>query len=182
MLALSSLALMLVGVSSLVVQPMTCAPRSAARAVQPSMGLLPEGSLAMQMFGTLKEAADSTKAAATELAKKAGIDVGADEEEEDGAAANPAYEKKGSRIVPDGPSALETAVAGVDARAQTGEVNFRDFLTMARTMAGMDSDLSACAAPRSHRPCRRHRRAASAPRAGCRRASRRRSCWSCGKR
>ena len=54
-------------------------PVEAARAVQPSMGLLPEGSLAMQMFGTLKEAADSTKKAATELAKKAGIDVDAEE-------------------------------------------------------------------------------------------------------
>lgn len=112
----------------------------ARRTAQPRME-----SLASQMFGTvaeglkdLQKGLDKTVGTGlTELAKKAGMDV-PEASTDDAPAA-----QSGTRLAEPGPSKLESAVADLDARAQSGDVTFRDFMTMSRSIAGMNDDLSA---------------------------------------
>jgi len=113
---------------------------STGRTVQPRME-----SLASQMGKTVSEGLkdlqkgiDKTVGGGiTEIAKVAGVDV-PESSTDDAPAA-----QSGTRLAEPGPSKLEAAVADLDARAQSGDVNFRDFMTMSRSIAGMGDDLSA---------------------------------------
>jgi len=87
-----------------------------ARCGAPSMGLIPENSLAGKMFGTLSE----TFKGVTDLLP------GEDE-------AAPPPPPAGARG--------EQLVADVDARAQTGELTFKDFLTMSQAFAKLDGKM-----------------------------------------
>lgn len=115
---------------------------STGRTVQPRMD-----SLAKQMFGTvaeglkdLQKGLDKTVGSGlTDIAKKTGMDVPESESSTDEAPAA----QSGTRLAEPGPSKLESAVADLDARAQSGDVTFRDFMTMSRSIAGMGDDLSA---------------------------------------
>jgi hypothetical protein len=88
------------------------------------MGLLPENSLGGKMLKTVTDLFPS-----------------GDEE-----AAAPAPEgdtPKGSRLLPKKNTALEDAVSDIDSRASQGDITFRDFLTMSKTISGMGEDMSA---------------------------------------
>jgi signal recognition particle GTPase len=84
------------------------------------MGIVNENSIAARMFrdvaGGLKDAAKS-------------VGIGGDDEDEakpeDGTAAKPL------------PKAISDKYADIDARAQTGEINFRDFITIQEAYSGM---------------------------------------------
>uniref|UniRef100_A0A7S4B2W5 Signal recognition particle SRP54 subunit M-domain domain-containing protein n=1 Tax=Chrysotila carterae TaxID=13221 RepID=A0A7S4B2W5_CHRCT len=86
----------------------------------PSMGLINENSLAGKMFGTI---ADSVK----DLAKAAGIG------QETENAASPTKGKAASDI--------EGVVADLDMRAQSGELTFKDFITMSEAFLQMDGKM-----------------------------------------
>ncbi len=85
-------------------------------------------SLAQLMFGSVKDGVVG-------LAKKAGIDLddqtGADEADA-ASAANSARRA---------PASIDEAVAEVDARAQTGDLNFDDFLLMGKAFNSMDGSM-----------------------------------------
>merc|ERR1719183_2391717 len=87
-------------------------------------------SLGAMMFGTVAEGLKG-------LAEKAG--VGGDEEGEAELDASTGSAPKNA--------ALERAVSDIDARAAKGEVTFRDFLTMSRTISGMDDSMGGALPP-----------------------------------
>jgi len=87
-------------------------------------------SLGAMMFGTVAEGLKG-------LAEKAG--VGGDEEGEAELDAPTGSAPKNA--------ALERAVSDIDARAAKGEVTFRDFLTMSRTISGMDDSMGGALPP-----------------------------------
>ena len=113
------------------VAPLTRSCRTAS----PRLGLLPENSLGAKMFGTVADGLKDLADGAKDLAEKAGIEMG----DEDEAADTPAAPESG----PPKNTALENAVKDIDGRAAAGEVTFRDFLTMSRTISGMDDSMSA---------------------------------------
>jgi len=113
------------------VAPLTRSCRTAS----PRLGLLPENSLGAKMFGTVADGLKGLADGAKDLAEKAGIEMG----DEDEAADTPAAPESG----PPKNTALENAVKDIDGRAAAGEVTFRDFLTMSRTISGMDDSMSA---------------------------------------
>jgi len=113
------------------VAPLTRSCRTAS----PRLGLLPENSLGAKMFGTVADGLKDLADGAKDLAEKAGIEMG----DEDEAADTPAASESG----PPKNTALENAVKDIDGRAAAGEVTFRDFLTMSRTISGMDDSMSA---------------------------------------
>ena len=97
--------------------------RSVRTVGTPRMGLLPENSLGGKMFKTVAD-----------------LFTTGDE------AAAPAPEgdtRKGSRLLPKKNTALEDAVSDIDSRAAQGDITFRDFLTMSKTVSGMGEDMSA---------------------------------------
>ena len=113
------------------VSPLTRSCRTAS----PRLGLLPENSLGAKMFGTVADGLKGLADGAKDLAEKAGIEM----DDEDEAADTPAASESG----PPKNTALENAVKDIDGRAAAGEVTFRDFLTMSRTISGMDDSMSA---------------------------------------
>ena len=99
--------------------------RSVRTCGTPRMGLLPEGSLGGKMFATV---ADLFKG---------------DEEEKAPAQESDSDTPKGSRLLPKANTALQDAVSDIDGRAAEGDITFRDFLTMSKTISGMGEDMSA---------------------------------------
>ena len=89
----------------------------------PRMGLLPENSLGGKMFKTVADLFTT------------GDDAAAPAPEGD--------TPKGSRLLPKKNTALEDAVSDIDSRAAQGDITFRDFLTMSKTVSGMGEDMSA---------------------------------------
>ena len=77
------------------------------------------------MFGSITDGLKGVK----QSLKDAGIG-GDDDEEED-------EEAKAEAAVAAGNAAADKEVADIDARAQTGELSFRDFLTMSEAFAGL---------------------------------------------
>ena len=93
------------------------------RTVTPRMGLLPENSLGGKMFKTVADLFNTGEEAA--------------------APAPEGDTPKGSRLLPKKNTALEDAVSDIDSRAAQGDITFRDFLTMSKTVSGMGEDMSA---------------------------------------
>ena len=93
------------------------------RTVTPRMGLLPENSLGGKMFKTVADLFNTGDEAA--------------------APAPEGDTPKGSRLLPKKNTALEDAVSDIDSRAAQGDITFRDFLTMSKTVSGMGEDMSA---------------------------------------
>tara|TARA_B110001469_G_C9533791_1_gene265276 strand:+ start:62 stop:673 length:612 start_codon:yes stop_codon:yes gene_type:complete len=89
------------------------------------MGLLPEGSLGGKMLKTVTDLFDN------------GDEDAAPAPESD------SDTPKGSRLLPKKNTALEDAVSDIDSRAAEGDITFRDFLTMSKTISGMGEDMSA---------------------------------------
>jgi len=88
------------------------------------MGLLPENSLGGKMLKTV-------------------TDLFPTGDEEAAAPAPEGDTPKGSRLLPKKNTALEDAVSDIDSRASQGDITFRDFLTMSKTISGMGEDMSA---------------------------------------
>ena len=99
--------------------------RSVRTAGTPRMGLLPEGSLGGKMLKTVTDLFDN------------GDEDAAPAPESD------SDTPKGSRLLPKKNTALEDAVSDIDSRAAEGDITFRDFLTMSKTISGMGEDMSA---------------------------------------
>ena len=104
---------------------------SQRRCASASMGIINENSLAGKMWG-------SVSSGLTDLAKQTGLDealkgLGGDEEDAPEAAASAAGAAAASRS--------EAAVSDLDARAQTGELTFSDFLTMSKAFTAMDGKI-----------------------------------------
>ena len=96
------------------------------------MGIINENSLAGKMWG-------SVSSGLTDLAKQTGLDealkgLGGDE---DDAAPEAAAAVAGAAAA----SRSEAAVSDLDARAQTGELTFSDFLTMSKAFTAMDGKI-----------------------------------------
>ena len=105
--------------------------RSVRTVGTPRMGLLPEGSLGGKMLKTVTDLFDN-----------------GDEAEATPAPESEGDTPKGSRLLSDDAvsgrnSALEDAVSDIDSRAADGDITFRDFLTMSKTISGMGEDMSA---------------------------------------
>lgn len=97
--------------------------RSVRTVGTPRMGLLPENSLGGKMFKTVADLFNTGDEAA--------------------APAPEGDTPKGSRLLPKKNTALEDAVSDIDSRAASGDITFRDFLTMSKTISGMGEDMSA---------------------------------------
>ena len=105
--------------------------RSVRTVGTPRMGLLPEGSLGGKMLKTVTDLFDNGDEAEAAPAPESEGDT-----------------PKGSRMLSDDQvsgrnSALEDAVSDIDSRAADGDITFRDFLTMSKTISGMGEDMSA---------------------------------------
>ena len=105
---------------------------SQRRCASASMGIINENSLAGKMWG-------SVSSGLTDLAKQTGLDealkgLGGDE---DDAAPEAAAAVAGAAAA----SRSEAAVSDLDARAQTGELTFSDFLTMSKAFTAMDGKI-----------------------------------------
>ena len=105
--------------------------RSVRTVGTPRMGLLPEGSLGGKMLKTVTDLFDNGDEAEAAPAPESEGDT-----------------PKGSRMLSDDQvsgrnSALEDAVSDIDSRAAEGDITFRDFLTMSKTISGMGEDMSA---------------------------------------
>ena len=105
--------------------------RSVRTVGTPRMGLLPEGSLGGKMLKTVTDLFDNGDEAEAAPAPESEGDT-----------------PKGSRLLSDDAvsgrnSALEDAVSDIDSRAADGDITFRDFLTMSKTISGMGEDMSA---------------------------------------
>jgi hypothetical protein len=105
--------------------------RSVRTVGTPRMGLLPEGSLGGKMLKTVTDLFDNGEEAEASPASESEGDT-----------------PKGSRLLSDDAisgrnSALEDAVSDIDSRAAEGDITFRDFLTMSKTISGMGEDMSA---------------------------------------
>ena len=111
------------GLNLVIRQPPVIVPNYQAdryfRHDQTAMGLINENSLAGKMFATITESLNGLNG----LAKMPGTDS---KEEAD----------QNIRTTPSG----SNAISDLDARAQSGDINFEDFLTMSRAFAQLDAD------------------------------------------
>jgi len=87
------------------------------------MGFIPEGSLAGKMWGTVSESLADLQKGISSLT--------AQEDEEEETAVTTTQKQEG----------VDQRYAALDARAQSGDVNFEDFLDMGRTFAKMGDNV-----------------------------------------